>query len=41
MPGWNQKFNFDDIESFLCRAASLIFLILTILKLLKNEFHSW
>jgi hypothetical protein len=41
MAGWNKKIDFSKIELFLCRTASLIFLILTLLKLLKIELQSW
>jgi phytoene/squalene synthetase len=37
----SRKLTFSDIELYIYRVASLIFLLLTILKLLKFELKSW
>lgn len=41
MPKQNRKFSFSNIELYIYRVASIIFLILMILKLLKFELKSW
>ncbi len=37
----NRKISFTSIELFIIRAASIILLIFTLLKILKTEIASW
>jgi len=37
----NRKISFSTIELFIYRTASIIFLVLMLLKLLKTELASW
>ena len=41
MPKENRKLSLSDIEIFVLRIASLILLLLTVLKILKSEITSW
>ena len=41
MPRRNHNFSFSEIELFIYRVASIIFLILMLLKLFKVEISSW
>jgi hypothetical protein len=41
MPRGKQSLKFSDIELYIYRGASLFFLILMLLKLLKLELSSW
>lgn len=41
MPRGKHNFKFSDLELLIYRAASIIFLILMLLKLLKVELSSW
>lgn len=41
MPKGRHNFRFSDIELFIYRVASLVFLILMLLKLFKVEISSW
>jgi hypothetical protein len=40
-PKAKRKFGFSDLELIIYRVASLIFLLLMLLKLLKLEISSW
>jgi hypothetical protein len=37
----NHNFSFSDLEHLICKVASIIFLILLLLKLFKIEISSW
>lgn len=41
MPESNQNLRFSDIELLIYRVASIVFLILMLLKFFKHEVSSW
>jgi hypothetical protein len=41
MPKARREFGFSDLELIIYRVASIVFLILMLLKLLKLEISSW
>ena len=41
MPRGNRNVNFSEIELFIYRTASIVFLLLMLLKLFRAEISSW